>query len=119
MRLVLDQPLLGLCGSFAEAGGRKPANAAGCSETVLTRWSVERPALPSPLFVDFANEWLATQVGRWKSPKHAYHWHYSLVTLCQPLHARPVNAITTEDVLKVLQPLWQKTRDSLTAQRAN
>ena len=46
--------------------------------------------------------------------------HYSLVTLCQPLHARPVDAITTEDVLNVLTAaVAESARDGLTAQRAD
>lgn len=42
----------------------------------------------------------------WRNGKHRAQWKMTLTVYCEPLRAKPVTAVGTEDVLKVLQPLW-------------
>jgi integrase len=43
----------------------------------------------------------------WRSPLHAQQWQDTLTKEAARLAPMPVNTVTTEDVLAVLQPLWQ------------
>ena len=42
----------------------------------------------------------------WKNAVHHAQWVSTLETYCKPIARKPVGAITTEDVLSVLQPIW-------------
>ncbi|MBM6580992.1 integrase arm-type DNA-binding domain-containing protein [Microvirga sp. BT689] len=42
----------------------------------------------------------------WRNEKHRAQWKMTLTVYCEPLRTKPVTEIGTEDVLKVLQPLW-------------
>ena len=42
----------------------------------------------------------------WKNPKHRAQWKMTLRVYCKPLRELPIDHITTEDVLAVLQPIW-------------
>src|SRR5262245_4509341 len=42
----------------------------------------------------------------WRNSKHAEQWQMTLREYAAPLRRLPVDAITTEDVLGVLKPLW-------------
>ena len=43
----------------------------------------------------------------WRNDKHRAQWFMTLRVYCASLTRRPVDEIRTEDVLSVLQPLWQ------------
>jgi integrase len=43
----------------------------------------------------------------WRNAKHRAQWTMTLTVYCAPIAALPVADITTDDVLRVLQPLWQ------------
>jgi integrase len=51
----------------------------------------------------------------WRNAKHAAQWRMTLTTYAKPLRHRPVDDITTQDVLDLLQPLWRRVPE--TAQR--
>ncbi|MFZ4165209.1 tyrosine-type recombinase/integrase [Brevundimonas sp. NPDC058933] len=42
----------------------------------------------------------------WKNAKHVYQWEQSLKVDAAPLRSLDVDAVTTEDVLAVLKPIW-------------
>ena len=42
----------------------------------------------------------------WKNPKHRAQWRMTLQVYCKPLRHLPVDQISTEDVLAVLNPIW-------------
>ena len=44
--------------------------------------------------------------GQWRNDKHRYQWRQTLGAYCEPIRGKPVAALTTEDVLMVLQPIW-------------
>ena len=74
--------------------------------TVMGKKARDRAETPIPAFGDFANDYLASHEGKWRNDKHRAQWRMTLETYAAPLRALPVNAIGTDDVLAVLQPLW-------------
>jgi integrase len=59
-----------------------------------------------PTFGEFADDYLKSHRPKFRNEKHAAQWEMTLTTYCEPIRSRPVNAIDTEAVLKVLQPIW-------------
>ncbi|MEH6718855.1 MAG: integrase arm-type DNA-binding domain-containing protein [Aurantimonas endophytica] len=43
----------------------------------------------------------------WKNEKHAAQWEMTMKVYAAPLRERSVHEIATEDVLRVLKPIWQ------------
>ncbi len=66
-----------------------------------------RPVSAIPTFGAMADELIAAMEGSWRNEKHAAQWRMTLKEYCKPLRAMAVDAITTENVLAVLKPLWQ------------
>jgi integrase len=61
----------------------------------------------APTFADCADKYIEAHRAGWKNDKHIAQWESTLKTYCGPIIGKkPVEAITIEDVLKVLQPIW-------------
>ena len=66
-----------------------------------------REAAEMQPFGEFADKWFETAVSPGlRNDKHRDTWRATLKTYCGPLRDRPLSAITTQDVLGVLQPIW-------------
>ncbi|MDR6827195.1 integrase [Bosea sp. BE271] len=61
----------------------------------------------TPTFWSLAQDVLATVEASGKNPKHRQQWRNTLKDYAAPLHSKPVNAISTDDVAGVLAPLWR------------
>ncbi len=72
----------------------------------------ERQSLVIPNFGDFADEYLETHRSKFRNDKHIAQWEMTLKTYCQPIRATRLNQITTDSVLKVLQPIWSKVPET-------
>jgi integrase len=59
-----------------------------------------------PTFGALADQYVTDHRSSWKNPKHIAQWTMTLTVHAAPLRAKPVNEITTEDVLATLKPLW-------------
>jgi integrase len=57
-------------------------------------------------FGEAADALIESMSSSWRNEKHRAQWKMTLTVYCEPLRAKPVTEIGTEDVLKVLQPLW-------------
>jgi integrase len=57
-------------------------------------------------FGEAADALIESMSSSWRNEKHRAQWRMTLTVYCEPLRARPVTEIGTEDVLKVLKPLW-------------
>lgn len=58
-------------------------------------------------FSEAATQCIATKQHEWKNAKHQHQWAASLETYVYPsLGAVPVDRITVEQVLQVLEPIW-------------
>jgi integrase len=69
-----------------------------------------------PTFAECAARYIEAQAPGWSNAKHAAQWTSTLDTYARPIiGARPVDQVGTEDVLKILQPIW--TTKTETAKR--
>ena len=60
-----------------------------------------------PTFTTCAAEYIRAQRKGWKSAKHARQWVRTLKTYARPvIGAKPVDTINTDDILKILSPIW-------------
>jgi hypothetical protein len=79
------------------AEGRNPLTVRGVEKVI-------------PTFGRMADEVVAALETGWRNPKHRDQWRMTLTTYCEPIRSVPVDAVTTEHVLGILQPLWSKVR---------
>ena len=60
-----------------------------------------------PTFTTCAARYIRAHRSGWKNAKHARQWVSTLKTYTRSrIGSKPVDSITTEDVLKILQPIW-------------
>lgn len=57
-------------------------------------------------FGEAADALIESMSSSWRNEKHRAQWKMTLSVYCEPLRAKPVTEIGTEDVLKVLTPIW-------------
>jgi integrase len=76
---------------------------------------IKPDAAECPTFGKVADAFLEARAGEWRNEKHRAQWAMTLTRYCEPIRNMPVEAIDTEAVLSVLQPLW--TRAPETASR--
>ena len=60
----------------------------------------------NPTFGEIALSHVEMNEGAWRSRKHRAQWRQSLTQYCLPIWSRPVDQVTTADVLAVLRPMW-------------
>ena len=71
-----------------------------------------------PIFEDVARRVIALRRPTWSNDKHAAQWENSLATYVFPVIGRvPVDAVTTNDVLAVLEPIWNAKPETATRVR--
>jgi integrase len=76
----------------------------------------EKAKEAEPTFGECADKLIESIKAEWRNDKHEYQWRQTLGdSYCQSLRPKRVSQITTEDVLKVLTPVW--TAKSETASR--
>jgi integrase len=91
----------------ALAQGRDPLEARDADR--LTS-ALPAPAEPQPARITFgqcADELLRNLDGSWANSKHAAQWAMTLREYAAPLRPIPINEVRTDDVIKVLQPIWR------------
>ena len=65
-----------------------------------------------PDFVECMEQFLASMESQWRNEKHRAQWRMTLTEYAKPLHKKKPSQIETHDVLKVLNPIWQKTPET-------
>lgn len=102
-------------------GGRDMSLAAARTEAAALRAilaaggdpKAERDKLKGvPSFGDFADAYVEAMAPSWRNPKHVAQWKMTLTKYAEPLRHRPVDEITTHEILKVLEPLWKRTPET-------
>jgi integrase len=69
--------------------------------------------LPVPTFDDVAKTYITAHRPSWRNPVHAKQWETSLKTYASPVIGKLlVNAINTDHVMKVLEPIWHEKTDT-------
>ena len=69
----------------------------------------QRPALT---FADAFRDHLKTIEPKLSNEKHKWQWRQTLEVYAASLHDIPVDRITTADVLKVIEPLWETKNET-------
>ena len=73
---------------------------------------------PIPSFKDFALKCIEIKKSEWSNEKHLSQWHKTLETYVYPtIGNKTVNEITTEDILRILQPYWNTKTETMTRVR--
>lgn len=85
------------------AAGRDPIEEAKACK-------VERRSVPT--FGDVAERYIESKSPEWRNAKHIAQWRMTLREYAALLWSKPVDVIVTEDVLAVLQPLWQSKSET-------
>jgi integrase len=60
-----------------------------------------------PTFGECAETYIATKGSGWRNAKHRQQWQNTLRVYASPLRPKPVDTITTADVLALLKPIWK------------
>ena len=86
------------------------------AERRMARTNARMPMLPT--FEEVAVRVIALRRPTWSSEKHAAQWESSLATYVFPAIGRElVNAVSTADVLAVLEPIWNTKPETATRVR--
>lgn len=65
-----------------------------------------------PTFGEFADEYVEAMRPSWRNGKHAAQWSMTLTEYAKPLRGLPIDAVTTENILRTLQPIWKRTPET-------
>lgn len=74
----------------------------------------EAALLPStaPTFLKVAEQYIAEHEAGWRNAKHRWQWNNSLTKHAKGLLDKPVDTITSDDVLAVLKEIWGTIPDT-------
>lgn len=73
----------------------------------IERAERQEQRLQGATFSPVADSYIASQEAGWRNAKHRQQWTNTLKTYAYPvIGALPVNSITTEHMLAVLEPIW-------------
>lgn len=64
------------------------------------------PERQVPDFETIAEDVISALEGGWRNEKHTEQWRSTIKTYCKPISALAVDKIGTEEILKVLRPIW-------------
>lgn len=82
-------------------------------DPLAERKGARSPATAGHTFAEVTALYLAAHEHGWRNPKHKQQWRNTLDTYAMPiLGPMPVDAITTSDVLRVLQPIWHEKTET-------
>jgi integrase len=72
----------------------------------------ERNRLHEKSFGDCADAYITSMEVNWRNEKHKYQWRQTLTGYCGSIRDRPVSTIHTEDVLRILKPIWNEKHET-------
>jgi integrase len=114
-------------GALADVGLVKAREKAGVARALVndgidpiehTRAQAIIPAAPkrhssSPAFEEVAESYMADRLKHLRSEIHRHQWRQTLQDYAYPIIGNmPVNEITTNDVLSVLKPIWERAPET-------
>lgn len=67
----------------------------------------ERSKASEPTFGECVEQFLNGIESSWRNEKHRAQWRMTLTRYCRPIADQRVSKIGTDDVLRVLNPIWQ------------
>jgi len=76
-------------------------------KTAQRREAADRQRAEAATFRALADEMVSSREAEWKNPKHVQQWKNTLASYAYPVLGNlPVSEIVTDDVLRVLKPIW-------------
>ncbi|MBZ9975962.1 tyrosine-type recombinase/integrase [Mesorhizobium sp. BR-1-1-10] len=72
----------------------------------------ERRKEAEPTFGECVDKFLGTMESQWRNAKHQAQWRMTLTDYAASITAMKVSSITTDDVLRVLNPIWQSKAET-------
>ncbi|GGK28199.1 tyrosine-type recombinase/integrase [Salinarimonas ramus] len=63
-------------------------------------------------FGEAADALITSMSASWRNAKHRAQWEMTLRDYCAPMRTKPVDEVGTDDVLAVLQPIWQSKAET-------
>jgi len=92
--------------------------AADAARQVASGTSPAKPKTITKNFDALAADYIESQRAGWRSPKSAQQWANSLKTYASPVIGKKLpQDITTEDLLRILKPIWQSKTETGTRVR--
>lgn len=67
----------------------------------------EKSKQAEPTFAECVPLFLDSMEASWRNEKHRAQWRMTLTDYCRGIAAKKVSEVDTQDVLKVLNPIWQ------------
>ena len=78
----------------------------------------EDPEIHELTFSEFAKQYIETKSSEWTNTKHQLQWEYTIEEYANPVIGKlKLDQITTEDILKILSPIWSKKTETATRLR--
>lgn len=74
--------------------------------------SARAKAASVPTFGKCADDFIEAMSNSWKNPKHAQQWKLALAKQAKPLRSLPVDKVTTQEIVAVLRPIWDRTPET-------
>lgn len=102
-------------GSYPEVSLAKARERATlCREQVAAKLDpiAERDKEQEPVFSECVKQFLASMQSQWRNQKHRDQWHMTLTHYCIGIANKKPSAIGTDDVLKVLKPIWNEKAET-------
>jgi len=104
-------PAVGLADARSKAADAAKLAAAGTNPS--------KPKVITKTFDQLAADYIDAQRAGWRNPKSAQQWSNSLTCYASPVIGKKLpNEITTEDVLRILKPIWQSKTTTATRVRS-
>ncbi|GIK49271.1 MAG: tyrosine-type recombinase/integrase [Hyphomonadaceae bacterium] len=71
-----------------------------------------KESAPAPTFGDFADALVEKIASEFKNPKHVDQWRTTFKKYCAAIRDVPVDRVSTEHILTVLEPLWEDRQET-------
>lgn len=88
-------------------------------DPIAQRKQLEAPAVKHIVtFAEAAERYIAAHQSSWRNPKHRQQWANTLAEYAGPvIGAKDVAEINTDDVLRILEPIWAEKAETATRVR--
>jgi integrase len=94
------------------------AHVRGGRDPIAERDRVRQAANGVPTFGEMADQLIEGIEHGFRNEKHRAQWRMTLAEYAKPLRPKPVDVITTEDVLACLKPIWQTKAETASRVRS-
>ncbi|GLR49882.1 integrase arm-type DNA-binding domain-containing protein [Shinella yambaruensis] len=100
-------PALSLAKARVKAGEAREAVAEGRDPIA------EKAKEDEPTFAECVEKFLGSMEGQWRNDKHRAQWRMTLGdAYCKPISSKRVSQIGTDELLRVLSPIWNEKNET-------